>query len=580
MTVDAAGPLTRGEPVLPGHLFAGPEDQPDRWELLGAGMVGGEGTTWQARYAGRLTSPLPCAVKMLHRPPGLGRDWPDESDRQRWADQVAVLRHLDPVRVVRVFAVTVGPPPHRRGEHASEIASAPAARPVVYLEMEWLDGPTLDAAVRGEPVSAATLADRLRYIEQAAEAVADLHSRTRTGGNPALHRDLKPGNCVVDSGRGLVLIDLSTLRLTDDGVDPLGRHTPGYTASEVLAEPTRARDPSSDVYSLGALAMFCVTGEDPPQVTTRATARLARQVRTAARAAGIRRASEFADLLMAAVHADPARRPADVRKWALELAALTGPAEARARRRHRSGSVRHRAVVPAAVSGIVAAVAAGALIMNQLEAGTGPGVVAGPAGTAAGAPAHGLTPSPTHTLGTAGSGPAPSPVPTGGTTPAGVPPAGPSATTGTRAASPRPAGPARPTSTAAPVRAAGAIAVPADGSTVPQCAYFSGTATVPPGQTLILAMQNISNGDTTQYLEFVFGWQTPPPSPWPWRGAQFFGSGDTSAGQRYRVRLMAVDLDDAHRVGAKPALAALGTPLATVELTRVTGAGPNGCVGP
>ena len=574
----AAGPLTRGEPALPGHLFAGPEDQPDRWELLGAGMIGGEGTTWQARYAGRLS--LPASVRSQDAAPATParRDWPDESDLQRWADQVAVLRHLDPVRVVRVFSVTVGPPPHRRGEHASEIASAPAARPVVYLEMEWLDGPTLDAAVRGEPVSAATLADRLHYIEQAAEAVADLHSRTRTGGNPALHRDLKPGNCVVDGGRGLVLIDLSSLRLTDDGVDPLGRHSPGYTAPEVLAKPTRARDPSSDVYSLGALAMFCVTGEDPPQVTTRATARLARQVRTVACASGIRRASEFADLLIAAVHADPERRPADVRKWALELAALTGSAETRVRRRHRSGSVRRRRVVPAAVSGVAAAVAAGALIMSQLEAGTGPGVVAGPAGRTVGAPAHGLNPSPTH-LGTAGSGPAPSPVPRGATTPAGVPPAEPSATTGTRAASPRPAGPARPT-TAAPVRAVGAIAVPADGSMVPQCAYFSGTATVPPGRTLVLAMQNISNGDTTQYVEFVFGWQTPPPSPWPWRGAQFFGSGDTSAGQRYRVRLMAVALDDARRVGAKPAIAALGTPLATVELTRVTGAGPNGCVGP
>jgi hypothetical protein len=50
----------------------------------------------------------------------------------------------------------------------------------------------------------------------------------------------------------------------------------------------------------------------------------------------------------------------------------------------------------------------------------------------------------------------------------------------------------------------------------------SGSATLPPGKTLILAMQNITNGDPTQYGEFVVGWQDPP-SRGTWRGAQFFG---------------------------------------------------------
>jgi hypothetical protein len=88
-------------------------------------------------------------------------------------------------------------------------------------------------------------------------------------------------------------------------------------------------------------------------------------------------------------------------------------------------------------------------------------------------------------------------------------------------------------------------------------------------------MQNISNGLDDQYVQFVFGWTTPARS-WSWRGAQYFGSGDDSVGQRYRVRLMAVDLDDAHSIGDNPPLADRGVPLAAVELTRVAGSGPGG----
>jgi hypothetical protein len=573
MSEDAVGSATQGEPVLPGQLFAGPEEEPDRWQLLGGGMTGGEGTTWQARYVGRLAAPLPRAVKMLHRPPGAGADWPDEADRRRWDDQLAVLRHLDPKRVVRLYSVTTGPPPHLRGEHAATSADAPA-RPVVYLEMEWLEGPTLDALVRGHPATRATLADRLRLIEQAAEAVADLHSRTRTGGNPALHRDLKPGNCIVEAERGLVLIDLSTLRLSDDGVDPLGRHTPGYAAPEALADPARARGPRSDVYSLGALAVFCLIGQDPPPPSPRGTARLDRQVRAAARAAGVRRATAFARRLTAAVAGDPEQRPADVREWARTLTTLAGPPEAR---RWRLGPVARRVPRATMLAGAVTAavvLATGAVLIRP-DASVTPGTTDTGTGAAT-APGVGPTTAPAPSTPTA--------TPSGATTTAATPgtsgPTDPSApvpsASGTVPAHPSATGPLpRPT---AAVRATGTIAAPTDGARVPQCSYFSGAATLPPGKTLILAMQNISNGDSSQYVEFVFGWQTPAPHG-PWRGAQFFGSDDDSVGQRYRVRLMAVDLAEAHRLNNSPALVPDGIPLDSVEVSRVAGAGPNDCVG-
>jgi serine/threonine-protein kinase len=426
--------------------------------------------------------------------------------------------------------------------------------------MEWLDGPTLDALARSRPATAATLPDRLRLIEQAAEAVADLHSRTRTGGNPALHRDLKPANCMVDSGRGLVLVDVSTLRLSDDGVDPQGRHTPGYTAPEVMAQPARAREPQSDVYSLGALAVFCLTGEDPPPASVRVTARLARQVRAAARAAGVRDATAFTDRLTTAIAVDPELRPTDVRQWARTVAALGGERRPGARRPSRT----------AAVAGAAAAVfVVGAVDLtrdgDQAPARSpDPGiVVAQSAGSpTAEVPGRSGSPAPTTTV------PPATPV----TSAAKPTPYRPPRTT----TAPRPA----PTTAPAPVRPVGAIAAPAEDAATPECSYLSGTATLPPNTTLILANQNISGTDTTQYVEYVFGWRTPS-TRWSWRGAQYFGSGDSSVGQSFRVRLLAVDLAEAHRLGAGPALAAEGVALDGIELHRVAGPGIDGdCPGP
>ncbi len=90
-----------------------------------------------------------------------------------------------------------------------------------------------------------------------------LPSRPAASGNPSVHRDIQPGNCIINNERGLVLIDIRTLRLVDHGFDPAGLHTPEYTAPEVLAAPYLPRTAATDVYSLGAVACRDAGGEDP-----------------------------------------------------------------------------------------------------------------------------------------------------------------------------------------------------------------------------------------------------------------------------------------------------------------------------
>lgn len=135
--------------------------------------------------------------------------------------------------------------------------------------------------------------------------------------------------------------------------------------------------------------------------------------------------------------------------------------------------------------------------------------------------------------------------------------------------------------TEAALRSVATFASPANGAPVKNCSYFTGTARLAEGETLILASRNLSNGDPNSYVEQVFGWQQPQ-TLGSWRGHQYFGG---AAGQRYRIQVMAVDLDEVQAAydGTDEdfnALADRGTVLASREVERIDGTVPDDCEGP
>jgi serine/threonine-protein kinase len=335
LVVDVERRSEVADDVDPNGWFAGPQSDPNRFQLLGEGLSGGEGITWRARYWGRLTAPLTLAVKQLRRPPGSRADWPSAEDLRWWEDQKALLQYLKIDHLVTVIDIFVGAPPHFGQEPA--FAGPPVAGAVPdtpYVVMEWVPGQTLFEEISGIPATSASLGERLGYLSHVAQALHALHSRTGSGGNPALHRDVKPTNCILDPARGLVLVDIGTMRLMDDGYDHSGFHTPAYTAPEVLDDPRRAREASSDLYSLGALAYFCVLGEDPP-VAGRPGADqvLGRNLLAGARAARVADAAGFVDHLRLMLHPQPDQRPSDPLAWARRLHQLAVPGGFLARHR-------------------------------------------------------------------------------------------------------------------------------------------------------------------------------------------------------------------------------------------------------
>ncbi|GLY06242.1 MULTISPECIES: serine/threonine-protein kinase [Actinoplanes] len=125
-----------------------------------------------------------------------------------------------------------------------------------YLVMAHVDGEPLDRRLdrvgRLEPV------ETMAVVAQAARALAVAH---RAG---IVHRDVKPGNLIVEPDGTVVLVDFGVARsarsLTLTGTD----HVVGtvvYIAPEQVAK--REVTPAADLYSLGVVAYHCLAGQPP-----------------------------------------------------------------------------------------------------------------------------------------------------------------------------------------------------------------------------------------------------------------------------------------------------------------------------
>src|SRR6202040_3823789 len=124
----------------------------------------------------------------------------------------------------------------------------------MYLSMEYVDGEDLASLLRR--------IGRLptdKGIEIARKLCAGLAAAHEKG---VLHRDLKPGNVMLDSRGQVLLTDFGLAGLADQISGPEVRNgTPQYMAPEQLAgKEVTAR---SDIYSLGLVFYEIFTGKRP-----------------------------------------------------------------------------------------------------------------------------------------------------------------------------------------------------------------------------------------------------------------------------------------------------------------------------
>jgi eukaryotic-like serine/threonine-protein kinase len=130
-----------------------------------------------------------------------------------------------------------------------------------FLVMEYVDGANLQEIVKKtgplDPVRAA------HYIRQAALGLDHAH---RTG---LVHRDIKPGNILVDRGGTVKVLDMGLARILYDEEDMLTRKydenvlgTADYLAPEQV-DDSHTVDIRADIYSLGLTFYFLLTGRSP-----------------------------------------------------------------------------------------------------------------------------------------------------------------------------------------------------------------------------------------------------------------------------------------------------------------------------
>jgi len=132
-----------------------------------------------------------------------------------------------------------------------------------YYVMEHLDGETLDRLAG--PDSPMPVARALHVLKQVCAALREAHARG------LVHRDVKPHNVMLCERGG----ELDVVKILDFGLvkDVHGQQsrditqfqrlvgTPLYMAPERMRNPGDA-DPRSDIYSVGAVAFFLLTGHE------------------------------------------------------------------------------------------------------------------------------------------------------------------------------------------------------------------------------------------------------------------------------------------------------------------------------
>lgn len=214
------------------------------YELLGELGRGGMGIVFRARQRqpDRLVALKIIAAGELAEPRVVQRF-------RREAEAAAALEHPN---IVSIYEV---------GEQGG----------LPYFSMRLIEGPTLAETLAqrgpgGQPQTRAALEAMVALVGRLARAVQFAHERG------VLHRDLKPGNVLLDLHGEPHLTDFGLAKLMEQDSSLtltnaiLG--TPSYMAPEQADGDARAATTATDVYGLGAILYELLTGRPPFQGAT------------------------------------------------------------------------------------------------------------------------------------------------------------------------------------------------------------------------------------------------------------------------------------------------------------------------
>jgi serine/threonine protein kinase/Flp pilus assembly protein TadD len=192
---------------------------------------GGQGVVYRARQKSLNRT---VALKVI----GLG-NWATEAHVKRFRREAEAAARLEHPGIV---------PIHEVGERDGSC----------YFSMKFVEGGQLDEVTKREPMPVR------RAVELVAKVARTVHYAHEHG---ILHRDIKPGNILLDAKGEPHLTDFGLARLVEtestvtQTLEVLG--TPSYMAPEQAAGNNSALTAATDVYALGAVLYQLLTGHPP-----------------------------------------------------------------------------------------------------------------------------------------------------------------------------------------------------------------------------------------------------------------------------------------------------------------------------
>ena len=192
---------------------------------------GGMGVVFRAR---QISLNRVVAVKMILR----GR-LASQTDTSRFLSEAKATAKLEHPNIVPVY-------------EAGDIEGR------AFFSMQLIEGPTLSDYVAAQPLKQR---DAAKLVARIARAISYAHQQG------VLHRDLKPSNILMTSNDVPLVTDFGLAKQIDSQVDVthtgmlLG--TPAYMSPEQASGRTHLVGPGSDIYSLGCVLYYTLTGRNP-----------------------------------------------------------------------------------------------------------------------------------------------------------------------------------------------------------------------------------------------------------------------------------------------------------------------------
>jgi predicted Ser/Thr protein kinase len=178
------------------------------------------------------------AIKVLPPHPGMS-----DQTVERFRQEVRVIARLQHPHILPIY------------DYGSEYHGASDAD-ILYLVMAYVDGGSLENRVDRGPMP---VKDVDRILKQIASALDYAH---RQG---IYHRDIKPGNILLDKEGNALLADFGIAKLANDSRNLTGTGivgTPAYMAPE-QARGNKEIDNRVDIYALGGVVYEMLTGKQP-----------------------------------------------------------------------------------------------------------------------------------------------------------------------------------------------------------------------------------------------------------------------------------------------------------------------------